>query len=135
MQNPAEAPCAAAAAGACRRPDLPAVISPEMAVFSAARIRRAALKRNKEVTDMKTVRKLVALALAVMLALSLACTAPAAGTLSQSVQKSAQYLLSAVPDPQVGGVGGKLVNRDWIAAGQWDSITQLARQLVENTHA
>ena len=33
------------------------------------------------------------------------------------------------------GVGGKLVNRDWIAAGQWDSITQLARQLVENTHA
>ena len=56
---------------------------------------------------MKTVRKLVALALAVMLALSLACTAPAAGTLSQSVQKSAQYLLSAVPDPQVGGVGGE----------------------------
>lgn len=107
MQNPAEAPCAAAAAGACRRPDLPAVISPEMAVFSVARIRRAALKRNKEVTDMKTVRKLVALALAVMLALSLACTAPAAGTLSQSVQKSAQYLLSAVPDPQVGGVGGE----------------------------
>ena len=33
------------------------------------------------------------------------------------------------------GVGGKLVNRDWIAAGQWDSITQLAWQLVENTHA
>lgn len=36
---------------------------------------------------------------------------------------------------QAGCAGGKLVNRDWIAAGQWDSITQLARQLVENTHA
>lgn len=36
---------------------------------------------------------------------------------------------------QAGCMGGKLVNRDWIAAGQWDSITQLARQLVENTHA
>ncbi len=49
--------------------------------------------------------------------------------------------LGQIPLLAVGGVsegvsvGGKLVNRDWIAAGQWDSITQLARQLVENTHA
>jgi 2-dehydro-3-deoxyphosphogluconate aldolase/(4S)-4-hydroxy-2-oxoglutarate aldolase len=29
------------------------------------------------------------------------------------------------------GVGGNLVNREWMAAGQWDKITDLARQLVK----
>lgn len=29
------------------------------------------------------------------------------------------------------GVGGNLVNKEWIAAGQWDRITALARQLCE----
>jgi 2-keto-3-deoxy-6-phosphogluconate aldolase len=30
------------------------------------------------------------------------------------------------------GAGGKLVNRDWIAAGEWGRITTLARSLVES---
>ncbi|MDR2303843.1 MAG: bifunctional 4-hydroxy-2-oxoglutarate aldolase/2-dehydro-3-deoxy-phosphogluconate aldolase [Treponema sp.] len=30
------------------------------------------------------------------------------------------------------GVGGNLVNRDWISAGEWDRITALARTLVES---
>jgi 2-dehydro-3-deoxyphosphogluconate aldolase/(4S)-4-hydroxy-2-oxoglutarate aldolase len=30
------------------------------------------------------------------------------------------------------GVGGNLVNKDWIAAGEWDRITALARTLVES---
>jgi 2-dehydro-3-deoxyphosphogluconate aldolase/(4S)-4-hydroxy-2-oxoglutarate aldolase len=29
------------------------------------------------------------------------------------------------------GVGGNLVNKEWIAAGQWEKITDLARQLVK----
>jgi len=29
------------------------------------------------------------------------------------------------------GVGGNLVNKDWIAAGEWEKISDLARQLVE----
>jgi len=30
------------------------------------------------------------------------------------------------------GVGGNLVNKDWIAAGQWDKITALAEELCRN---
>lgn len=30
------------------------------------------------------------------------------------------------------GVGGNLVNKEWIAAGQWDKITAVARELCEN---
>ena len=29
------------------------------------------------------------------------------------------------------GIGGNLVNRDWVQAGQYDKITEVARQLVE----
>ncbi|MDR1970456.1 MAG: bifunctional 4-hydroxy-2-oxoglutarate aldolase/2-dehydro-3-deoxy-phosphogluconate aldolase [Treponema sp.] len=29
------------------------------------------------------------------------------------------------------GIGGNLVNRDWMAAGDWGKVTELARQLVE----
>lgn len=31
------------------------------------------------------------------------------------------------------GVGGNLTNKEWIAAGQWDKITEVARSLVENS--
>ena len=31
------------------------------------------------------------------------------------------------------GVGGTLANREWIAAGAWDRITEVARQLVMNS--
>ena len=30
------------------------------------------------------------------------------------------------------GVGGNLTNKEWIAAGEWDRITETARKLVEN---
>ena len=29
------------------------------------------------------------------------------------------------------GVGGNLVNKQWIAAGEWDRITALAKEFVE----
>ncbi len=31
------------------------------------------------------------------------------------------------------GVGGNLTNKEWIAAGQWDKITEVARSLVVNS--
>ena len=31
------------------------------------------------------------------------------------------------------GVGGNLTNREWIAAGEWGKITEVARQLVERS--
>ena len=31
------------------------------------------------------------------------------------------------------GVGGNLTNKEWIAAGQWDKITEVARSLVLNS--
>ena len=31
------------------------------------------------------------------------------------------------------GVGGNLTNKEWIAAGAWDKITEVARQLVERS--
>ena len=31
------------------------------------------------------------------------------------------------------GVGGNLTNKDWIARGEWDRISDVARQLVENS--
>ena len=30
------------------------------------------------------------------------------------------------------GVGGNLTNKEWIAAGEWDKITEASRRLVEN---
>lgn len=33
------------------------------------------------------------------------------------------------------GVGGNLTNKEWIAAGEWDRIADVARQLVENATA
>ena len=32
------------------------------------------------------------------------------------------------------GVGGNLTNKEWIAAGAWSKITDVARRLVENAH-
>ncbi len=31
------------------------------------------------------------------------------------------------------GVGGNLTNKEWIAAGEWDKIAEVARRLVENS--
>lgn len=31
------------------------------------------------------------------------------------------------------GVGGNLTNKEWIAVGEWDKITEVARQLVEHS--
>jgi 2-dehydro-3-deoxyphosphogluconate aldolase/(4S)-4-hydroxy-2-oxoglutarate aldolase len=30
------------------------------------------------------------------------------------------------------GVGGNLVNKEWMAAGEWEKITDLARRLVKS---
>ena len=32
------------------------------------------------------------------------------------------------------GVGGNLVNKDWIAAGEFDKITALAKEFIENAN-
>ena len=32
------------------------------------------------------------------------------------------------------GVSGSLTNKEWIAAGDWDKIAAVARQLVENSN-
>ena len=31
------------------------------------------------------------------------------------------------------GVGGNLTNKEWITAGEWDKITEVARQLVDRS--
>ena len=33
------------------------------------------------------------------------------------------------------GVGGNLVNKDWIRAGEFDKITALAKEFIENANA
>lgn len=73
-----------------------------------------------------------------------------AGTLGTGYVKAVRAPLSHIPFLAVGGispenvadfmragcvgagVGGNLTNKEWIAAGAWDKITAVARELMEN---
>lgn len=55
---------------------------------------------------MKTIRRIAAFALALAMTLSLGCAAQG-NTLENQLDKTAQYLLRTVSDPQVSGVGGE----------------------------
>jgi len=74
-----------------------------------------------------------------------------AGSLGPGYMKAVMAPLSHIPFLAVGGVGpdnvadfikagcvgagvgGNLTNREWIAAGEWDKIAEVARQLVERS--
>lgn len=74
-----------------------------------------------------------------------------AGTLGTGYVKAVRAPLSHIPFLAVGGispenvadfmragcvgagVGGNLTNKEWIAAGAWDKITAVARELMENS--
>jgi len=53
-----------------------------------------------------------------------------AGSLGPSYVKAIRAPLSHIPFL---AVGGNLTNKEWIAAGAWDRITEVARQLVVNS--
>jgi len=74
-----------------------------------------------------------------------------AGSLGAGYVKAVRAPLSYIPFLAVGGigpdnvadfmkagcvgagVGGNLTNKEWIAAGAWDKITAVARELVERS--
>ena len=48
---------------------------------------------------------------------------------------SASMMLGLLAGCAGAGVGGKLVNKEWIEEGAWDKITALSHALCENAQA